>query len=57
VRYGNARRACRGTKAERDYKGGALISSELYKIGGMGRDEEDEEIFSERRINFMGCIF
>ena len=26
VRYGKTDRACRGTKAERDYKGGALIS-------------------------------
>ena len=26
VRYGNAHRACRGTKAERDHKGAALIS-------------------------------
>ena len=26
MRYGNARRACRGAKAERDYKGVALIS-------------------------------
>jgi hypothetical protein len=26
VRYGNARSACLGTKAERDYTGGALIS-------------------------------
>jgi hypothetical protein len=29
-----------------------ICLSELYKIGGMGRDEEER-----RRVNSMGCIF
>jgi hypothetical protein len=34
-----------------------IYLSDLYKIEETGRDEGGEDIFSERRIRFMGCIF